>query len=287
MSTIPCILREGASRHLEARLTLQHAMLQDIPLHTTSASDLVAFADLLRQGHALPVGSVEFVQQAMALAGIGSPPNMSYPAALVAHPDLHLHRTVAQCRAADLRGRLFIKPLATKAFTGFVMDFGGAAQGPGQAHPDAPAPALDALDDHDREQYNAFAALCMADAAAGLDTRVWTSTPVHWLSEVRCYVMDGRLLGQARYDDGADDAPLPVQQAIDSMIATMQRDSGDEATAPVAYSLDVGVMSCGTTALVECNDAWALGFYKGTLDRADYFQMLWRRWQQLLQLRAP
>jgi hypothetical protein len=32
-------------------------------------------------------------------------------------------------------------------------------------------------------------------------------------------------------------------------------------SAPVAYALDVGVLSTGETALVEVNDFWAIGCY--------------------------
>jgi hypothetical protein len=51
---------------------------------------------------------------------------------------------------------------------------------------------------------------------------------------------------------------------------------------PVSYSLDVGVMEDGRTALVECNDGWALGYYKGDLRPLDYFKMLDARWQELI-----
>lgn len=51
--------------------------------------------------------------------------------------------------------------------------------------------------------------------------------------------------------------------------------------APAAFSLDVGVLDTGETALIECNDAWALGYYKGSLAHKDYIRMLWMRWEQL------
>lgn len=54
--------------------------------------------------------------------------------------------------------------------------------------------------------------------------------------------------------------------------------------APAAFSLDIGVLEPGETALIECNDAWALGYYRGTLSHRDYIDMLWRRWDQIARL---
>jgi hypothetical protein len=49
--------------------------------------------------------------------------------------------------------------------------------------------------------------------------------------------------------------------------------------------LDWGELEWGEPALVEVNDAWALGFYKGTLSDKDYIEMLYARWQQLISTR--
>ena len=69
-----------------------------------------------------------------------------------------------------------------------------------------------------------------------------------------------------------------VQQVIDTY-------ESQNLNTPIAYSLDIGMLDWGEPALVEVNDAWALGFYKGTLSDKDYIEMLYDRWQQLISTR--
>ena len=187
----------------------------------------------------------------MTFTGIAEPENLSYPRVL----QPYLHRSVEQRDAGTVLGLWFVKPVDTKAFTGFVFD---TLDNP------------DHLSCRDRAQYNAFLALDPR-------SRVWVSEPVSWVSEVRYYVLDGEILGEGRYDDGPDDAPLPDPAVVQEMASRFSASRG----APVAFALDVGVLEDGSTALVEVNDAWALGFYSGTLAPRQYVQMLWRRWQQL------
>ena len=119
-----------------------------------------------------------------------------------------------------------------------------------------------------------------------LDTPVWASHPVSFVCEWRCYIMQGQLLFASRYDEQDDDRPEPDFQSVKNMIL-------DYTQAPAAYTLDVGVLDSGETALVEVSDAWALGLYKpepnaprialGNYQRA-YAEMLWSRWTQLRNL---
>lgn len=247
------ILRQANFSHVESMAAMQHAVTNDASLKTACLADLDAHKDILQEGVALPVGSVEFVRQAMALASINEPENLSYPEVL--RP--FLHRNMGMQRAGLVLGRWFVKPAKTKAFTGFLFDT--------LSNPDS-------LSDHDREQYNAFMAMPP-------EAPVWISEPVVWLSEFRFYIADGQIKGWGRYDDGPDDTPPLDHGKIEYMAEVMTGSPG----APAAFSLDVGVLDSGETALVECNDAWALGLYRGTLSRKDYTEMLWRRWQQLLQ----
>jgi hypothetical protein len=107
---------------------------------------------------------------------------------------------------------------------------------------------------------------------------VWTSDPVTWVSEYRFYVYNGFIIGEGRYDDKDDDAPLPDLEIIHNMVNDYQQN----AQCPIAFSLDIGVLDSGETALIECNDAWALGFYSGSLSHDNYYLMLWERWQQIV-----
>lgn len=107
--------------------------------------------------------------------------------------------------------------------------------------------------------------------------RVWISSPVSFVSEWRIYVIQGREAGRARYDaNETDDQPLDeefIRLAIDTMTC-----SG----APIGYALDVGLLDNGRTAVVEVNDGWALGYYKGTCSQEDYTDLLWKRWQEIV-----
>lgn len=245
------ILRESSSSHVESIIAAQYAATKDVPIKTIAIEALEDHANALREGKTLPIGSVAFVRKAMMLAGIKEPENLSYPEVL--RP--FLRRYVRLRPAGGVNGHWFIKPTATKAFTGFVFDT--------MASPDS-------LSEYDRAQYEEFMRLTP-------DTPVWISVPVNWLSEYRYYVMNGKVIGNGRYDDGSEDAPVPdfaIVKAMAELVAASPN-------SPIAFSLDVGVMESGETALVECNDAWALGYYRGSFSRYEYVVMLLARWQQL------
>lgn len=208
---------------------------------------LAALAETLRQG-ALPVGSVEFVRRAMSFAGIAEPQNRSYPQQL----QPWLHREVKTVRLDQVRERAFIKPATTKLFTGFVFD------------PDA---VPDPINRHDCEQ---------DQVARGLpgETLVYTSEVVEFLSEWRYYVQDGAILGGARYDAaGADDAPRPSKQVLEACTEAMRGER--------PFALDVGVLADGRTAVVEVNDGWAIGLYKGAITPAQYLSFLISCWDSI------
>jgi hypothetical protein len=235
----------------EERLARQVALIEDIEVLGAGLEGIDRYAAQLAGGTCVPIGTVEFVRRAMGIAGISEPANLSYPQSLEAH----LHRRIERISAGVVMGRWFVKPAVTKAFTGFVFDtFADPAD----------------LDAHARAQCEAFLAL-------DPDAPVWVGEVVSWASEVRYYVLDGRIVGEGRYDDGPEDALLPGR----SFVCEMVRRFCASPEAPVAFAIDAGVLDCGTTALVEVNDAWALGFYSGTLNPREHVRMLWRRWQQL------
>lgn len=244
------VLRQAdqAVMPVEARVVQQVCLTHDISQSRVLYVDILQHADALRRGRLLPIGSVPFMQEAMRLAGIVEPANMSYPRCL----QHHLLRRLALTSKAHVVGAMFVKPVQTKLFTGFVL-----------ADPLA-----------DPEHVAAYQAVPEV-------TPVWVSTPVIWQSEWRVYVAHHKILGMGRYDDKEEGAPIPSRTEITAMIQELAAVAGS----PAAYSLDVGVLSTGETALVECNDAWALGYYRGTMTPADYLYLLAVRWQQLLQQR--
>lgn len=215
-----------------------------------TAEMLVRDAEELATGEAVPVGSVEFVREAMRLAGIEEPSNISYPEAL----RKYLAGDVRQLRAGSVLGRHFIKPVRTKLFTGFVFD---SMQDPAE------------LDEHDREQHAAFLALPP-------DELVWVADPVVFAGEWRYYVRGRRVIGRARYDpDGADVVAEPQAGVVERVLADLPFDH------PCA--LDFGVLDDGRTVLVEVNDAWAIGLYGEAMPAADYLDYLLDRWRRLVE----
>lgn len=253
MSLPSVILKQDPSSdpgRVESRAITMAGMLADVPIKIVGLNALAEHAEALR-ANALPVGSVEFVREAMRVAGAPEPENMSYPAALRGH----LHRVVARCSADEIRDRCFVKPVRTKLFTGFVFT-------PGQDRID--------YEEHDREQLDVFVGLPSTEL-------VWTSEAVVFVAEWRAYVIDGVVSGVGRYDpDGLDDVEEPAMGWLQDA-ATAVFNAGEVAS----FAIDVGRLADGRLALVEVNDAWALGLYDRALEPKDYLRMLWSRWLQI------
>ncbi|MCZ8254459.1 MAG: ATP-grasp domain-containing protein [Polaromonas sp.] len=244
-----CIVRPTGST-AEIRAVLQAAMLSDIPVHVGDPK-CIHFAGLPGP---LPVGSVEFVQAYMAAIGIQAPEPVSYPVAL----DQFLGRKIDLRALHQVRGDVFIKPVSTKTFNGFVW-----RQGLRDAE----------QSEHDLEQLEVIRQL-------DPNTLVWTSEPVRFQSEWRYYVVNGEIVHQARYDAGGlDDAPSPDLALVNEAIRTWTATSGSDC--PRGYGIDFGVTDDGRTVLVEANDGWALGFYGNGMPARAYLQLLWLRWQQI------
>lgn len=233
----------------ETRTIRLACLTDDIPTVNVSLNGIDAYRRELRSGTCLPVGSVEFVRCAMQTAGIREPENMSYPEGA----QRFLNRSIRQTKAGQVLGTWFVKPMVTKAFTGFVFD---RMRDP-RTYTEA-----------DRESLVAFMAMAP-------DASVWISEPVQFQSEWRYYIQEGKIIGSARYDPtGADDAPAPAQALVLDCI---------EATGlETPYAADFGVLQGGETVLVEINDAWGLGLYGKALEPMAYLRFLHSRWQSLL-----
>ena len=93
------------------------------------------------------------------------------------------------------------------------------------------------------------------------------------LSEWRCYVLNGKVFNCSCYM--GDSLIFPDKNEIQYLVSAYK-------DAPAGYSLDVAVTKAGTK-LVECNDAWALGYYGGYF--VDYFNMVKVRWLEIFDLR--
>lgn len=105
-------------------------------------------------------------------------------------------------------------------------------------------------------------------------TELYVSPVVEWRAEFRVYICEGNILSCCRYDDNdVEDICLDmsiVNEAVSLFV-----------NAPSGYSLDFGVLSTGETALIEMNDGYALGKYKGISDK-QYFELLKTRWREII-----
>lgn len=248
------LLKQANVQYSDLSTAYMAACLLDIPVQSCPIEHLENWKDPLSTAKdilTVPIGSVEFIRRAMSIAGLKEPQPLSYPESL--RP--FLRRKIRLGTAGETPCGYFVKPVATKLFTGFLL--------PSTSE-------ITSLDEHTIEQHQMFLSLPK-------DTPVWISEPVKFVSEHRFYIHNSEIMGFGRYDDGEDESPSPSIETIEEMVGAFERTG----SAPIAYSIDVGVLSDGSTALVECNDAWALGYYKGTLSPKDYLRMLIARWSQI------
>jgi hypothetical protein len=144
-------------------------------------------------------------------------------------------------RGCDDNQRVFIKPLTEhKAFTGHVT-----------------SSAIS----------NLIQTATMPD-----DMEVLCSEPVEFVSEYRCFVHHGRIVDVRRYRGDfcqlvdIENVALPCVAAYKS--------------APVAYSLDLGITPEGRTLVVEVNDVFSLGCYG--MASVPYASMVIDRWVEMV-----
>ena len=232
----------------ETRTVRMACLSNDMQIANSTLEGLAVYRDELASGLALPVGSVEFVRYAMDLAGIKEPENISYPEGA----QRFLGRRISKTKAGQVLGRWFVKPLTTKAFTGFVFDT-----------------LLDESDygEADRESLEAFLSM-------PADAPVWISEPVTFLSEWRYYVHGGRVIGSARYDQHErEDAPMPDADIVSECVFATGIST--------PFAADFGVLDSGETVFVEANDFWSLGLYGKALEPLKYLSLLQERWNSL------
>lgn len=257
MNTLPIdsvliqLTADSGAGQVESRAVLQAAALAEQPIALVRGTKacLLEHREALGQKRLLPVGSVEFVHEAIRIAGGAVPAAAPYPDKLCRYLGRRLHTICA----GDLHGRWFCKPVELKRFDGIVID---TAENPTLGTP------------HVKAQWQALSGFRPEE-------RLFISEVVTFVSEWRFYVDGGRVLGRARYDpDGADEAPEPEQAVVEAMVSAYGRGS--------PYALDVGVLDDGRTVLVEVNDAYAIGFYKGTLTPQQYLAFIAGGWAHIM-----
>lgn len=251
MPSIRFFLLQTPSTYETRAMRLAGAVMDGYEVISTSFEHLDAHASMLASGEAMPVGSVEFVREAMRVGGIEEPAFVTYPNSLKPW----LRRLVNQRKAGEILGRWFVKPVQTKLFSGLVFDT-------------LEDPAL--LSPESQDRHEGF-------LTVPADTPVWCSEPVNFVSEWRYYVnAEGTVLGGGRYDeDGEDDAPQPDRTEVEKAALAGSGELGH------GFALDMGVLFTGETALVEANDAIATGLYGSVLTPREYAYWLMDRWQKI------
>jgi len=199
----------------------------------------------------MPFGSVEFVQRFFNLNYIKHPEFDCY--APVIHDDLG--RKIEKLFAYDLLkikwliNPVFLKPIETKRFNGFI--FSGFDDN-GQ------------YDHHDLEQIEKLKKYIACE-------RIYGCGPVNFVAEWRLYITNGELKACCRYDPNDEEYPL----CMDFVSNIVSKFTGS------TIAVDIGLLDSGRMCVVELNDAWAIGKYKG-INNADYFEFLVARWGSLV-----
>lgn len=105
------------------------------------------------------------------------------------------------------------------------------------------------------------------------DTLVMTSDVLDIITEYRCFVNNGKLVGIKHYNGDFD-------KFID--VDVVRNAINDYIEQPIAYTIDFGLTSDNKTVLIECNDAWSICNYG--LDSETYVNMLMNRWIEIFNL---
>lgn len=200
----------------------------------------IAFEDMDFNENDIVIGSVEATDFFFKKLG-KTVKYLGYPKSL----DSYLHRAITKVtmeEAEQLEFPFFLKPADdVKLFTGSICE--SKAQ----------------LD------------LVYLDKGVTKETPIYVSTPVDFLSEYRCFVHKGKLVGIKHYK--GDFTIFPNMEVVGEMIKSYW-------LGPVSYTLDVAIINGSfETVLVEVNDFWAIGGYG--LDGKTYVRMLIDRFQEI------
>ena len=181
------------------------------------------------------VGGMLIMGQAFSELGIRLP-NIDYPDELKDYTGRYIW-TVKREELAVQRLPVFIKPVEEKAAKGMVVY------------------CLDDLHEYDH---------------LSPDAEMYCSEVVHFVSEWRCFIRYGMILGICFYNG---DRSIPCRRSV--VTAAIK----DYKNIPSACSLDFGVTDDGRTLLIEVNDAVAIGCYG--LSDGLYAKLLATRWAEL------
>lgn len=198
--------------------------------------------DLTFENAQLVVGSVEAMNTAFNRLGIQPPTPAYYPNYLKPY----FHREIWSGTVKDVMAKLifghsvFAKSKEWKKITGQVFDH---------------TTGFSVLNENEKS------------------LEMYLSDCVNFVSEYRVYVQGDEIKTVCHYwgDDIEYDCSV-VEQIADLLYRNNPTLK--------AYVFDIGVLSTGETALVEVNDAWAIGAYSG-IDAKQYYNLLQIRWNSI------
>ena len=214
----------------------------------------------------MPVGSVEFVREAMRCLNVVEPDGVGYM--FPGRKDLG--RKVELMSKGHFEGHVrkgdayFIKPDKVKQFTGFVLDGEKAT--------------VESLED-----------LAVYDGLPD-DTLIWVSEVVDFQIEWRAFVVmtdEGyRVVGFSCYKSDEYEESFGTNIKAAEQLLNIEAEHAltfaEHVVAKLGYigiagfSLDVGLCSDGEFRVVEINDGWALGCYD--CGYRGYWEVLRKRW---------
>ncbi len=103
----------------------------------------------------------------------------------------------------------------------------------------------------------------------------YSSPVVNFFAEWRFYILNKKILGHAWY--AGEYATIS-----DVQVEFVEQLIKNYSSAPIGYSIDIGLTKNGRTLLVEINDGWSLGYYNnGTISEKNYVKLIEERWKQI------
>ena len=108
------------------------------------------------------------------------------------------------------------------------------------------------------------------------DTIIFTSDVVQFVSEYRCFVLNGELVGCKHYKGNF--ICTPDFNIIKAAIKKV-------ANAVIAYSIDFGITNNNETLLIEINDTYSLSSYG--LESKLFCELIKQRWNEIVRSGMP
>lgn len=224
-----------------------------------------------QEKNCVPVGSVEFVKEYLKHCNIPQPNITCYPEPIQGLLKRKVNLLMSKLELFDtipLGQEVFIKPYNVKEFTGFKIKRVSVIMGDCHSTSKFDEFFFRESFEHNTDPDNLRVFFSSPD-----DSKIWVSEVVDFAAEWRYYIQDYEIVGFARYDNSPiEEIPEPDISIVEDAILKLSVDH--------PYVLDFGVLNGSyETALVEYNDAWAIGLYGSCMYPSKYLEFLRRRFE--------